>query len=159
MAPLKTIRYRGGIANFEIPASWLEEFEPSGGGTFYEDRTDSGTLRLNVLSFTSNGKESGEEMVAGMISRSGYAEMHDGLAIMQEVESTDYDGEALCIHYWRIAIPVEDCSARLAIFSYTILASQADDLAMQQEIELLDRCIRHATFSRVAGVSGDDPVQ
>lgn len=53
MTNLKHIKYRGGIAEFQIPSHWREEYEPGGGGTFYEDSPDSGTLRLNVLSLSS----------------------------------------------------------------------------------------------------------
>ena len=47
----KQIVYRGGIVAFKIPASWREEYAPDGGATFYEEGPDTGTLRLNVLSF------------------------------------------------------------------------------------------------------------
>ena len=46
MTALKTIIYRGGIARFRVPHSWVEEYEPEGGGTFYEDGPDTGTLRM-----------------------------------------------------------------------------------------------------------------
>ena len=81
MDRLKNICYRGGIACFEIPASWKEEYEPSGGATFYEDLPDSGTLRLNALSVSSNGKETGEQMVASLIANNGYKALHGDLAI------------------------------------------------------------------------------
>jgi hypothetical protein len=48
---MKPIVYRGGIITFRVPATWKEEYEAEGGGTFYDDRPDSGTLRLNVLTF------------------------------------------------------------------------------------------------------------
>ena len=48
---LKTISYRGGVVTFQIPSTWIEEYEEQGGGTFYEDSPDSGTLRLNVMTF------------------------------------------------------------------------------------------------------------
>lgn len=154
---LKNICYRDGIARFDIPASWKEEYEPSGGATFYDDRPDSGTLRLNVLSFSSNGKETGDQMVAGLVARSGYKTLHDGLAIKQYVKSVEEDGEALHIHHWEVAVPVVGCNARLVIFSYTILASQATDKQVRQEVELLGRCIQGGEFSRGQGVSGDYP--
>ena len=151
----KSICYRGGIARFEIPASWQEEYEPSGGAMFYEDRPDSGTLRLNVLGFSSNGKETGEQMVASVIAKSGYKALRDGLAIKQYVKSAEEDGETLDIHHWEIAIPVQGCNVRLAIFSYTIVASQATDRQVRQEIELLGRAIQNGEFSREQGAGGD----
>jgi hypothetical protein len=159
MNAFKNICYRGGIARFNIPASWKEEYEPSGGATFYEDRPDSGTLRLNVLSFSSKGKETGEQMVASLIAKSGYQALRDGLAIKHYVKPADEDRVALHIYHWEVAVPVEGCSARLAIFTYTILAAQAQDEQVRQEIELLEGCIRDAEFSRAQGVSGEYPVE
>ncbi|MBK8594774.1 MAG: hypothetical protein IPN83_04160 [Holophagales bacterium] len=40
---MKSITYRGGLVTFRIPRHWVEEYEEDGGGTFYEDRPDSGT--------------------------------------------------------------------------------------------------------------------
>jgi hypothetical protein len=40
---MKTIRYRGGIVTFRIPAPWTEEYEEKGGGIFYDKDNDSGT--------------------------------------------------------------------------------------------------------------------
>jgi hypothetical protein len=155
MSSLKSISYRGGIARFEIPSSWKEEYEPAGGATFYEDKPDSGTLRLNVLGFSSNGQQTGEEMIADVIAKSGFRPLHRGLAMRRYVKISEEDGEQLSIHYWEIAVPIEGCGVRLAVFSYTTLASQANDPQTQCEINLLARCIESADFSREQGVSGD----
>ncbi len=155
MSRFKTICYRGGIVRFDIPATWNEEYEPEGGGTFYEDRPDSGTFRLNVLSFSSNGKQTGTQMVASLVKESGYKPLHDGLAIKQYVEPVEGNGHQLRIHRWEVAVPVAGCSARLAIFSHTILAAQANDRATLREIEMLDESVRAASFSREQGMSGD----
>src|SRR5687767_3790902 len=50
-AALKTINYRGGVVRFCILANWKEEYEEAGGGTFYAPDDDTGTLRLNVMTF------------------------------------------------------------------------------------------------------------
>jgi hypothetical protein len=148
MSQLKSICYPGGIARFQIPASWKEEYQPSAGATFYEDRPDSGTLRLNVLSFHSNGGPSCDETISGLIAKSGYEPLGKDLAVKQYVQHAEEDGEQLQIYYWEIAVPVKPHSVRLAIFSYAILASQADDREVCDEIELLNRSIRSAEFSR-----------
>ncbi|MFS4494567.1 hypothetical protein [Maribacter sp. 2308TA10-17] len=57
---MKRVNYRGGLISFEIPNSWIEEYEENGGGTFYEDSPESGTLRVNVL--TIKEKSSGESV-------------------------------------------------------------------------------------------------
>lgn len=66
-APNKTINYRGGVVTMEIPAHWKEEYEPKGGGTFYEDRADSGTLRLNVLTFEDKNGRPSEDTIRSVM--------------------------------------------------------------------------------------------
>jgi hypothetical protein len=152
---LKTICYRGGIARFSIPDSWVEECEPSGGGMFFEDAEGSGTLRLNVMSFASKGNEAADEMIASLIRDQGYDRLGTARAIRHFQKSAVEIGAALAIYYWQIAVPVPPNAIRLAIFSYTILESQASHDFFQREIALLDKSIRTGEYSSEAGVSGD----
>jgi len=57
----KTINYQGGLVSFKIPENWVEHLEENGGGTFYEDTPNSGTLRVNVLTL-SNKQASGNPL-------------------------------------------------------------------------------------------------
>ena len=150
---LKTVSYRGGIAQFSIPDSWIEEYEPTGGATFYEDSKDSGTLRLDVLEFKSDG--SSETMIQDLINNQHYKPIQDSLAILRETKSTVEDGETLDIYSWNVAVPVPPNSIRLAVFSYTILQSQSSEPSFQREIELLGHSFRDAEYSKDAGISGD----
>jgi hypothetical protein len=92
-------------------------------------------------------------MVASLVANSGYQALRNGLAIKEYIKHADENGEPLQVHYWEVAIPVEACRARLAVFSHTILASHVSDPLAQQEIELLGRCIRNGEYSREQGVS------
>ncbi|XZE35650.1 hypothetical protein SH501x_001152 [Pirellulaceae bacterium SH501] len=150
---LKTVFYRGGIVKFSIPESWVEEYEPTGGATFYEDSKDSGTLRLNVLEFKSEG--SSETMIQDLIHNQHYEPIQEDLAILRETKSTIEEGESLDIYSWNVAAPVPPNSIRLAVFSYTILQSQSSEPSFQREIELLGNSFRDAEYSKDAGVSGD----
>ncbi|HSI65722.1 MAG TPA: hypothetical protein VLE43_21530, partial [Candidatus Saccharimonadia bacterium] len=67
----KTVTYRGGVVVFDLPARWVEEYEPSGGGTFYEDTPQSGTLRLSVLGFQIAQHQTLSEQVALIMERDG----------------------------------------------------------------------------------------
>jgi len=150
---LKTVIYRGGIAKFSIPDSWLEEYEPTGGATFYEDSEDSGTLRLNVLEFKSEA--SSETKIQDLIRNQGYDAIHEELAILREKKSAVEDGETLDIYSWNVAVPVLPNSIRLAVFSYTILQSQSSESSFQREIEFLGNSVRDAEYSKDAGILGE----
>jgi hypothetical protein len=145
----KRIVYRGGIATFDVPAHWLDEYESEGGATFYDDRPDSGTLRLNVLSFSS------EKPASQMVLSAFQGEdppRSDGFPMRYLVESAAENGEPLEIHRWEIAIPVEPNRMRLALFSYTIVQGQQADPRIREELSIVDALIRSAVFSTDAGV-------
>lgn len=154
MIDLKTIEYRGGIVEFVIPSHWREEYEPEGGGTFYEDAADSGTLRLNVLSFES--KDTPAEQMAATAFRDGaVSSTSGGLPLRREDETAEENGERLHIVRWEVAIPVPPRSLRLAIFSYTVLESQLQDSGCAAAIQQLETSIRQASYSQAAGIAGE----
>jgi hypothetical protein len=148
----KVITYRGGIVTFKLPANWTEEYEPGGGGTFYEDRPNSGTFRLSVLSFSSNGSKAAEEM-ARTAHKSDAEFLRGGLWLRTKVTSVVENGETLNVHHWDVAVPVPPDNLRIAMFSYTILAGQESDPVIARELGYLAESIRSADFSRERGVS------
>lgn len=154
MSNLKTVKYRGGIAEFVIPSHWREEYEPEGGGTFYEDAPDSGTLRLNVLSFESSDT-SAEQMAATAFRDGAISSTTRGLPLRREEKTVEENGERLHIVTWEVAIPVSPNGLRLAIFSYTILERQLEDPVFAAEIHQLEKAIKQASYSQAAGVAGD----
>jgi hypothetical protein len=147
MNQLKSINYRGGIVTFSIPANWVEEYEPDGGGTFYDDAPDSGTLRLNVLSFDSDATPA--DQMAATVFRDGASGITaSALPIRREEKTTVENGDMLHITKWEVAIPVLPRSLRLAVFSYTILLNQKSDPAFVREISLIEKSIREAHYSQ-----------
>jgi hypothetical protein len=154
MSKTKTISYRGGVVTFSIPASWQEEYEPAGGGTFYEDNPDSGTLRLSVLSFSSNN-EPAQIMALSAFPEGSYELLQDGHPLRYEVKETNERGEKLHLHTWSVAVAVPPHSMRLALFHHTVLAGQEGDPLISQELAFLHKSIRSAVFSTAPGVAGN----
>jgi hypothetical protein len=154
MSDLKTIKYRGGIAEFAIPAHWREEYEPLGGAMFYEDSTDSGTLRLSVLGFESDDT-SAERMAATALRGGAVSAAARGFPLQREERTVEENGETLYIIRWQVAIPVPPRSLRLAIFSYTILLSQREDPKFAAEIDLLHGSISEGNYSQEQGEAGE----
>jgi hypothetical protein len=150
----KTVVYRGGIVVFSIPSNWLDEYEADGGGTFYEDVPDSGTLRLNVLSFDSKDKAAAQ-MAIDVFPANSYELLGNGFPLRRYMKEGMEDGERLHIHRWEVAVPVPPHSVRLAMFAHTVLASQENSPRVKAELALIDRSVRGAVFSQAVGVSGD----
>ena len=160
MPPLKTIQYRGGTARFQIPASWVEEYEPQGGGTFYEPGDDTGTLRINVLGFDwkADSRASAPtafDLLTCTRSVDEVEVLPSGAAIARYVTHAEESGEHLRIHNWQIGVCVPPTHFRIVVFTYAIIEGQERDSKMQDELEWLDRLIATGEYPAVEGVAGD----
>ncbi len=151
---MKSIDFGDGLARFRVPAHWQEEYEENGGGTFFADDPDAGTLRLSVLTFSKRHKSppSAKELLSRRAEDSGseIELLNDGNAMIHYVSDSVEDGEALRMFWWEVATIVDSAYCAIAIFSYTLLAQQAQDERFAAEIEMLDREIRLCTLHPVA---------
>lgn len=153
MVELKTIDYRGGLLRFRIPAAWLEEYEPEGGGTFYRDEPDSGTLRLNILTFEGKAKPD-KQALLNAVARSEPPEwLPTGNALVSYREAATGDGEPVMLFHWKLANAAEPKHLRLALFSYTVPQSLADSASVLGEVRLLTDEIRAAQFAAELGMT------
>lgn len=143
----KPVVYRGGLVSFRIPENWREEYDPEGGGTFYEDKPDSGTLRLNVLSFEKKTaltlKDATRELFAGQ----PHEVLPCGLPMRHYVKETEERGTALRLYRWEVLIPVSPKQWRLACFTHTITAAQDETAQSQEELRLVNSIVREARYS------------
>ena len=147
----KTITYRGGLVTFRIPAHWREEYEPEGGGTFYDDNPDSGTLRLNVITAKAPmpiTTQSAPDILAGLVQASASAELlANNCALVRYEQRAEEQGHPLSITYWSVAQALPPNHARIATFSYTMRTHQRNDAQFQEELDMLDREIRAVCFA------------
>ncbi len=147
----KTITYRGGIVVFRIPSQWREEHEPDGGGTFYDDNPDSGTLRLNVITAKAPmpiTTQSAPDILAGLVQSSAAAELlGNNCALVRYEQHAEEQGHPLSITLWSVAQPLPPNHARIATFSYTMRAHQRNDAQFQAELDMLDCEIRALGFA------------
>jgi len=142
---IKSIVYRGGIVAFKIPVTWREEYEPDGGATFYEDGADSGTLRLNVLSFE---RKSG----GARNSADDFPEiLKSGARLRHYRKEAEERGTLIYLYCWEILVEVPPDRCRLVCFSHTVLASSVESAATQEELRIVDSLVRDAEYSTLAG--------
>jgi len=151
MSQLKSINFRGGLVRFYLPEAWQETIDKSGVSTFRDDASDGGMLRLNFLSFDSEGRQPTADMIASLITKDGFEKFQNGLAIKRSTTSSSEHGEKLEMRSWQVAVPVPPYAARLAIFSFTYLASRANDPAVERDVAMLEQSIGSGDFSRDEG--------
>ncbi|MGA2806812.1 MAG: hypothetical protein ABSE87_01690 [Terracidiphilus sp.] len=154
---MKTIVYRGGVVTFRIPGHWVEEYSDMEGGTFYEDRPDSGTLRLKIITMATP-KElqpiSALDLLQVVVSQlknenveCTTTDRKDGNAVLKYEEAGSERGRNLTVFYWVVSNPLPPRHARAATFSYTILAEQRNRSQTQYEVAMLEAEIEAAKFS------------
>jgi hypothetical protein len=151
---MKTIHYRGGIVNFRLPEHWLEEYEEEGGGTFYDEDSENGTLRLNVLTFASKtpltpntAREMAEQRAANH-----HGTAHDlGHGNWMFYYTEAHDDDEFTMHYWNIINPLPPDDFRVVIYSYTVATDLLDDDEVIEELAIVDREIRASTFAAEIG--------
>ena len=149
---MKVIKYRGGVVIYRIPDNWVEEYEDEGGGTFYEDCPDSGTLRLNVISFKAQSKPTPDVIKKALMSSkdSSIGKINflpNGNGVLNCRKCTSEENRRLTIYYWEVAHPIPPDHFDYAIFSYTILEDRESDPQIQAELSMLDQEIRASIFS------------
>lgn len=151
---MKMISYRGGVVQFRIPPNWVAEYEPEGGGTFYENRSDSPTLRLNVVTLKSPRPvtiATAEELLSSRAKATGRAVelLGNGRAITAYSDASVEDDRELMIWCWEVASPVPPQHARVAVFTLAILKSHVEEYA--DLVRLIDREVRACQFAPQLG--------
>ena len=148
---MKTIKYRGGVITFRVPASWKEEYEPEGGGTFYDSAPDAGVLRLNVIAAKApKGKLpldgyhhlASEPLAKG--ERLSKTENGDGIKFKREAKEDE--GHKLAFYSWEVVHCAPPDKLYVAVFTWTILAAQDGNQKAKKELELIDAEVSKAHF-------------
>jgi hypothetical protein len=148
---LKTINYRGGLVTFRIPTHWVEEYEPDGGGTFYENVPNTGTLRLSVITLKAPPSKTGNlatNALAGMsdVDPSKIRLLKTNLALAQYIKHSSENGQNITLYWWHLASEGEAGVVRVANYSYTILTKQENDKNILQELSVVQHEIENASI-------------
>ena len=126
---MKEIVYRGGLIRFQIPENWAEVYGVEGGGMFYGDGPDAGTLRLDVITAKSPKNlrpEETVELIKGVkeVDEKEIRHLPNGNAMASQIIRTREGDTPITIFWWHVSNFVPPNHVRLANFSYTVLTSQ-----------------------------------
>src|SRR5215469_14325587 len=104
---MKQIAYRGGIAQFCVPSSWVEEYEPAGGGTFFEDKAGTGTLRVNVMDLDRSSDdpslaETASRLISEIAKTDSVRSLPNGVLIARSTQTATEQGEQLLLYIWHV---------------------------------------------------------
>jgi hypothetical protein len=156
-AGMKRIDYRGGVVRFCIPEHWQEEHEEEGGGTFWDEDDESGTLRLNVITLKTEVPVN-EETATHLLRVQAEARqmtaaiesLPRGSALLHYRLEPDEDEEEVT-WFWEVVGLVPPDHARYCIFSFGIDSDLADDEAVLEQVESIGRELRRCEFADEVG--------
>jgi hypothetical protein len=147
---LKDVAFADGQLRFRIPSSWVQSQEEDGGGVYYDEKLDQGTLRVKVMTFTTEDDLTGHRALDEM----GVLEaepgqtleaLANGNAVRFHREETEASGERTAFHVWLLASLDPPHRMRLAVFSFTVRAREAEEATAL--LGVLDTEIRQARFA------------
>lgn len=148
----KEVIYRGGVVRFFIPTHWREEYEEDGGGIFYEPSENTGTLRLNVLSFLAKEDVLPSYPLEIIRKRSveyrgKVEELPDSRFLLKYSMNARENDEDLVVYYWEVARMVSPRDYNIAVFSFTIgLNEMKSASAIGEEVAAIEDEIKNVKF-------------
>jgi hypothetical protein len=144
---MKTVNYQGGLVSFEIPSHWCEDIDPAGSARFYEDGNDTGTMRLNVLTFARPGLQTVEDAARDIFRDQPYEMLPRQLPMRHAMTTEVEGGESLSVYRWDVLVAASPQQWRLVCFGYTGLASETWAARTQEELRVVDLAVRNARYA------------
>jgi hypothetical protein len=147
---LKEVAFGDGQLRFRLPASWVESTDDDGSAAFYDEKLDQGTLRVKLMTFTTEddltGHKAVEELEAIEAEPGQTLEaLPNGNALRFHREKSQTVGANTTFHVWLLASIDGAHRMRLAVFSFTVADPEAESLP--GVMATLDREIRAAHFA------------
>jgi hypothetical protein len=144
---MKTVTYEGDLVSFEIPSHWREDYDPAGSARYYEEGDDSGTMRLNILTFERKDNQTVEETAHEIFRGQTHEILAGWLPMRHALTVEDEGGEFLHVHRWDVLVAASPQQWRLVCFGYTGLASGAGEARTREEFRVVDHAVRTARYA------------
>jgi hypothetical protein len=159
---MKTVTYRDGVVTFELPDNWVEETDDDGAGMYYEDADDTGLMRLSITTASnSNADNVTAETLMPMLDTlttsitKTLETLPNGNALLSYITQERGDGKLHVVFFWVVGNPVPPNHARIANFSYTMLATKVANPASQRTVTQLENSVRNAHFASTLALIPD----
>lgn len=140
------------LIRFRVPDGWSQERESDGTIAFYDPSLQAGTLRVKVMTFTSEDPldpQVATDELRAMEAREGQTvlTLPSGNAVRRHREEALVGEEPTVIWVWLLAgVDPPAKAMRMAAFSFSVLAADARSEATRRLVAVLDREIRAARF-------------
>jgi predicted PhzF superfamily epimerase YddE/YHI9 len=146
MVKLRSIELADQQLRLRVPADWVETKEEDGGTAFYDEKQDQGTLRVKVMTFTTEDDLSGHSALGELGAIEAEPDqtleaLPNGNAVRFHRETADGSGARTSFFVWLLASIDPPHRMRLAVFSFTARGEAGS------VVQALAAEVRAATFS------------
>ncbi len=141
----------GDQLSFLIPHEWVEGVEETDHYLYHLPNTDSGWLRVSLLTLTAHGTSWRERLIERLSDRARkeggeFYETTNNIVAKWE-KSSEQDGVPIYLYWWAVGHCHDSGVGQEALFSYTILESRRDDPESQDTVSLIDELVADARFT------------
>jgi hypothetical protein len=136
--------------SFLIPHEWIEGLETDH-YLYHEPNTDSGWLRVSLITLKGPGKGSKERLKELLSERAQKeaAELHESgeNIVVEWVQISEESGDPICNYWWAVGHSSGPNLGYEALFSYTILQERSKDAETQETVSLIGTLVADARFT------------
>ncbi len=144
-AALRLWNYRDAVM-FALPVKWTFEDDPGVQGLFYEDRADSGTLRVSVFQWTGDDEAHRNQILKNALGSGRIETLAQGVYMRHEIAQGEEGGEALSLYRWLVALALPSNTVRLIVYTYTLVLGQESDPLIASELSAVEWAARNAKY-------------
>jgi hypothetical protein len=146
---MKKIEYQNGLVAFSIPKNWIEEYSDEHGAAFYEDSPNSGTLRLNVMTVSSDSENGNPSVI--FKEQKNIADLKeylstDGDEICEYILSANENNTLITITTFACIHQTKQNDFLIAIFTWTIESLFENQDAFKEELNSIRNNILQIKF-------------
>jgi hypothetical protein len=135
--------------SFLVPHEWTEEFETDH-YLYQASNTDSGWLRVSLITLTNPGRCSKEQLSKLLNERAQekVGELYESgeNIVVAWKHLSEESGSPICNYWWAVGHSFGPNLAREALFSYTILREQSEDPENRKTVSMIGRLVADAQF-------------
>jgi|ERR1700722_1778173 hypothetical protein len=137
----------GGKLSFLIPHEWIEEDE--GDNYLYQEpETDSGWLRVTLITFRNAEEEPGQRLKRHFEGQDNVTvEKRTGNVVRFYEKDSEEEGVLIHNYNWTVANVVLPDMVREAVFSYTVLLDRVKMENTRTTVLLIGELVSQAEFS------------
>lgn len=139
---------------FRIPSSWAEEQYEKKSVRIQPETNDSRALRVNTVVFDAppNVTHVTPDVMASAIGKlkatagTSPEKLSNGAILVVYTKTQPIEGKDATLRFWLLGSAVPSRQMRLTTFSYTVETAKVELPTIQEEIAVIDREVRAATF-------------